>query len=159
MRDLSSPADQLLNRSRAIDEAVTRAERLPFNNLRDAVRDLMTDCSEAYPDGPAYLKKLDRFEAQIGEAIQTYRKKQATHSPAERTDKQWIESGESVGLSVGIAKGDERWLAKGYGLANLKVQAPAASKNVYRIGSITKQFTAVAILLLVKMANCLSTIR
>ncbi len=61
-----------------------------------------------------------------------------------------IESGESVGLSVGIAKGDEPWLAKGYGLANLELKAPATAKSVYRIGSITKQFTAAAVLLLVE---------
>ena len=61
-----------------------------------------------------------------------------------------IESGESVGLSVGIAKGDERWFAKGYGLANLELKAPATAKSVYRIGSITKQFTAAAVLLLVE---------
>jgi len=61
-----------------------------------------------------------------------------------------IESGESVGLSIGIAKGDERWLAKGYGLANLEHKAPATAASVYRIGSITKQFTAAAVLLLVE---------
>jgi D-alanyl-D-alanine carboxypeptidase len=59
-----------------------------------------------------------------------------------------VESGESVGLSVGIAKGDQLWLAKGYGLANLELQAPATAESVFRIGSITKQFTAAAVLLL-----------
>jgi CubicO group peptidase (beta-lactamase class C family) len=59
-----------------------------------------------------------------------------------------IESKQSVGLSIGIAKADETWLAKGYGLANLELNVPATAQSVYRIGSITKQFTAVAILLL-----------
>jgi len=61
-----------------------------------------------------------------------------------------VESGESAGLSIGIAKGDERWLAKGYGLANLELKVPATAASVYRIGSITKQFTATAVLLLVE---------
>lgn len=59
-----------------------------------------------------------------------------------------VESKESVGLSIGIAKGDETWLAKGYGLANLELNVPATAQSVYRIGSVSKQFTAAAILLL-----------
>lgn len=61
-----------------------------------------------------------------------------------------IASGESAGLSVGVAKGGETWLAKGYGHANLEWEIPAGPSTVYRIGSITKQFTAAAILLLVE---------
>ncbi|NQT11507.1 MAG: beta-lactamase family protein [Planctomycetes bacterium] len=59
-----------------------------------------------------------------------------------------VESGSTPGLSVGIARGDEVLLAKGYGLADVELSASASEKTVYRIGSITKQFTAAAILLL-----------
>ena len=56
----------------------------------------------------------------------------------------------AVGLSVGVARGDAVLLAKGYGLANIELAVPASARTVYRIGSISKQFTASAILLLVE---------
>lgn len=59
-----------------------------------------------------------------------------------------VASGGVVGMSIGVARGDEILLAKGYGYANLEHAVPATGKTVYRIGSITKQFTAAAILLL-----------
>ena len=41
-------------------------------------------------------------------------------------------------------------LAKGYGLANVELDVPAAANTVYEILSVTKQFTAAAILMLVE---------
>lgn len=64
--------------------------------------------------------------------------------------KESIEKQASIGLSIGIARGDQIVLAKGYGSADLELDVPATEKMVYRIGSITKQFTAAAILLLVE---------
>lgn len=52
----------------------------------------------------------------------------------------------AVGLSIAVARGDQLLVAKGYGFADLAHQVPATADTVYRIGSITKQFTAVAIL-------------
>ncbi len=58
--------------------------------------------------------------------------------------------GESLaGLSVGVARGDEILLKKSYGLANIEWQVPMSMDAVHEIGSMTKQFTAVAILQLV----------
>ncbi len=59
-----------------------------------------------------------------------------------------VASGAASGLSVGVARGDEILLAKGYGFADLEHKVPATAETVYRIGSITKEFTAAAILLL-----------
>jgi D-alanyl-D-alanine carboxypeptidase len=64
--------------------------------------------------------------------------------------RQAIEKDKIVGLSIGIAKGDTVLCAKGFGLANVELNVPASAETVYRIGSITKQFTAAAILLLVE---------
>jgi len=61
-----------------------------------------------------------------------------------------IKSGSTVGLSIAIAKGADIVLAKGYGLADFESEVPATAETVYRIGSITKQFTAAAILLLME---------
>lgn len=54
------------------------------------------------------------------------------------------------GCAVLIAKKGEVLLEKGYGTANLELNVPMKSEMVFRIGSITKQFTAIAILQLVE---------
>jgi CubicO group peptidase (beta-lactamase class C family) len=50
--------------------------------------------------------------------------------------------------TVLVAKGDQVLLSKGYGLANLEWDVPNSPATKFRLGSITKQFTAVSILLL-----------
>src|SRR5262245_15545926 len=50
--------------------------------------------------------------------------------------------------SVLVAKGDDVLVAKGVGLANIEHQVPNTPQTKFRLGSITKQFTATAILLL-----------
>lgn len=50
--------------------------------------------------------------------------------------------------SVLVAKGDQVLFAKGYGLANVEHDVPNTPKTKFRLGSITKQFTAMAILIL-----------
>lgn len=52
------------------------------------------------------------------------------------------------GAAVVVAQGGEVLLRQGYGLASVELGVPATPENVFRIGSITKQFTAVAILML-----------
>ena len=54
-----------------------------------------------------------------------------------------------AGLSIAVDRRGETLHAKGYGFANLEHEIPAAADTVYRIGSVTKQFTAAAILQLV----------
>lgn len=53
------------------------------------------------------------------------------------------------GCAVLIAKKGEVLLEKGFGTANLELNVPMKSEMVFRIGSVTKQFTAIAILQLV----------
>jgi len=50
--------------------------------------------------------------------------------------------------SVLVAKGAEVLLSKGYGSANLEWAVPNSPATKFRLGSITKQFTAASILLL-----------
>ncbi len=51
------------------------------------------------------------------------------------------------GLSVAILRGDRLVLARGYGHANLEHQVRATDSTVYQLGSVTKQFTAAAVLI------------
>jgi CubicO group peptidase (beta-lactamase class C family) len=60
-----------------------------------------------------------------------------------------------VGTSVGIQKKGEIILAKGYGFADLENRVEATEHTVYRLGSVTKQFTAVAIMMLVEQGKIL----
>ena len=48
--------------------------------------------------------------------------------------------------SVLLAKNGKVILAKGYGLANVELDVPNKPATIFRLGSITKQFTAAAIL-------------
>ncbi len=52
------------------------------------------------------------------------------------------------GVSFLIAKDGKPIYQNAFGLADLELNVPMTSKNVFEIGSITKQFTAVAILML-----------
>ncbi len=51
-----------------------------------------------------------------------------------------------------VARGDELLLNKGYGYANLEWKIPNTPQTVFRIGSLTKQFTAAAVLMLAERA-------
>src|SRR5678815_78699 len=50
--------------------------------------------------------------------------------------------------SVLAAQGNEVLLSKGYGSANLEWEIPNTPSTKFRLGSVTKQFTAASILLL-----------
>lgn len=59
----------------------------------------------------------------------------------------------AVGLSVAVAVGDEMVLAEGYGLAEVEHDVPADADTLFRIGSVTKQFTAAAIVRLAEQGK------
>lgn len=48
--------------------------------------------------------------------------------------------------SVLIAKDGVVWISKGYGMANFEKKIPNTAQTIYRIGSITKPFTAISIM-------------
>jgi CubicO group peptidase (beta-lactamase class C family) len=81
----------------------------------------------------------------------------ATASPAqlpfgERVDSlaaATIVSGQLASIQIGVSRAGKVVLARGYGLADIENGVPATSRTVYRIGSVTKQFTAAAIMQLV----------
>src|SRR5207237_9780982 len=55
-----------------------------------------------------------------------------------------------AGLSIAVAHDDRLLHADGYGYADLEQQIRASAGTVYGIGSMTKQFTAVAVMQLVE---------
>jgi CubicO group peptidase (beta-lactamase class C family) len=74
-------------------------------------------------------------DAQVGEAV-------------DRVAAELIANRTSAGFSVAIFRNGKPVLVKGYGSANLEDSAPATAQTVYRVGSVTKEFTAACILLL-----------
>lgn len=61
--------------------------------------------------------------------------------------KEWDKSDKPGGL-VGVAVDGKLVFAKGYGLANMETKTPNAKDTVMDVGSVSKQFTAMCILLL-----------
>lgn len=59
----------------------------------------------------------------------------------------------AVGLSIGVARKGRIIVAKGYGLADAEFDVPADKDTMFRIGSVTKQFTAAAIMRLVEQGK------
>ncbi len=54
------------------------------------------------------------------------------------------------GMSVAVLRGDSLLLARGYGFANLEHRVPAADSTIYQSGSVGKQFTAAAMVMLAR---------
>ena len=57
---------------------------------------------------------------------------------------------EEPGASIVVAKNGKVVFSKAYGMANLEQHTPISTASVFRMGSMTKQFTAIAILMLVQ---------
>lgn len=57
-----------------------------------------------------------------------------------------IAAGRTAGLSVTVVRGPDTLVSKGWGHANLELMVPATPETVYRVASITKQFTAALVL-------------
>lgn len=78
--------------------------------------------------GAAHAAVLDRIEARIQQELAQY------HVP---------------GLAVAISRGGQVVFMKGYGLANVELSVPVTPDTVFQLASVTKQFTAAGVLLLV----------
>jgi CubicO group peptidase (beta-lactamase class C family) len=65
---------------------------------------------------------------------------------ADRVFSQWSQS--TPGCVVGVAQDGLTLLTRGYGMANLETGTPITPETIFESGSVAKQFTATAILLL-----------
>jgi len=64
-----------------------------------------------------------------------------------------VDSGRVAGATVAVLRDGKLVFAKGYGRANLELAAPVNARTVFRIGSLTKQFTAAGVLLLAEQGK------
>jgi len=58
------------------------------------------------------------------------------------------------GLSLAVVKDGKLLLTRGYGMADVELNAAATPETVYQIQSITKMFVASAMMMLQREGNC-----
>lgn len=64
-----------------------------------------------------------------------------------------IDAGQAPSISVAVIRGRDTLVMKAYGMADLENEVPATPTHVYRIGSITKQFTSAGVMRLVEQGK------
>jgi CubicO group peptidase (beta-lactamase class C family) len=74
----------------------------------------------------------------------------AIHKQIEEYISSEIQTQKIPGLSLAVVLESKVVLAKGYGKASLELNAPSDPETLYGLGSLSKQFTAAAIMLLVQ---------
>jgi len=57
---------------------------------------------------------------------------------------------DAPGCAIGIAQGGKIVLERAYGMANLEYDVPLTPASIFEAGSVSKQFTAAAVLLLAR---------
>lgn len=101
--------------------------------MRPTYRFALTACLIASTAGAQDMRELARYADSVSNAAVTERR--------------------TAGVSVAMVKNGKPVLAKGYGFADLENDVPATTETVYRIGSVTKQFTAAAIMRLMEQGK------
>jgi len=66
---------------------------------------------------------------------------------------EYLQKPGAVGLSIGVARKGQVIVAKAYGLADVELDVPANKDTMFRIGSVTKQYTAAAIMRFVEQGK------
>jgi CubicO group peptidase (beta-lactamase class C family) len=69
-------------------------------------------------------------------------------SELEKVVRQELQETQTPGSAIAIVKDDRILFAKGFGVANVETRAPVTADTLFQIGSITKTFTATAVLTL-----------
>jgi len=70
----------------------------------------------------------------------------ATTARLDSLARAFLASAPTPGLAVVVVRGADTLLARGYGFADLEDSVPATPRTVFRIGSLTKQFTAALVM-------------
>ncbi len=80
-----------------------------------------------------------------------WRSQEEARSPEATVDAVFVQwTRETPGCAVGVSVGGNQVLRKGYGMADLERAAPNTPDTIFEAGSVSKQFTAAAVLLLAR---------
>jgi len=91
------------------------------------------------------------FAGKRADAFQAYAHSALTDS-VDAMFEQWDREG-SPGFALGVFKDGRIIYARGYGMANLEYDIPITPQTVFRIGSLSKQFTAMCVALLAEQGE------
>ena len=72
-----------------------------------------------------------------------------TARAVDRVFEAWRNS-DGPGCAVGVSRGGVRIFERGYGMANLETDTPIRPSSIFHVASVSKQFTAMAIMLLAR---------
>src|SRR5207247_3977238 len=73
----------------------------------------------------------------------------STRAAVDRVFAQWNRT-DSPGCALGVARGGNVVYEKGYGMANLEDGVAISPSSIFHVASVSKQFTAMATMLLVR---------
>src|SRR5438105_3572008 len=71
---------------------------------------------------------------------------QSTFAELESTVLAELQATHTPGTAIAVIKGDSVVFAKGFGVASVEMKAPVSADTLFQIGSLTKVFTATAVL-------------
>ncbi|MFD0999591.1 serine hydrolase [Ohtaekwangia kribbensis] len=132
--------------SNQLIKAAAKGDMNEINALINGRADLnKTDASGLTPYTAALLNGREEAAALL---LQKGATKTAMPSAAQLTDALYssLQGKETPGIAILVAKDGNILYKKAFGYANIEKKTPATPETKFRIGSITKQFTAAAIL-------------
>jgi D-alanyl-D-alanine carboxypeptidase len=109
-----------------------------------------------HPATPRILALLLPFAAAAGQAVAPQGSAVARAALVARIDSlamDHVTNGPAASVAVAVVRGRDTIVMRGYGLADRDAKRAAGPTTVYEIGSITKQFTASAIMRLVEQGK------
>jgi len=113
-----------------------------------------------FRDRPSWTRRLTILGVLVVGALGGYRLLDRTdrdrdpfNAAIDRIVEQAMDDGPIAGVSVVVTRGWRVLHARGYGYADVENRIPATPETVFRIGSITKQFTAAAVMQQVEEGN------
>lgn len=86
-------------------------------------------------------------------AAQALPSKAQVHRVADSLARDFVAKGHAPSVAIGIFRGPDTIMFAAYGRADLENDVPAKPTSVYRTGSVTKQFTAAAVLQLIEQGK------
>ncbi len=81
-----------------------------------------------------------------GRAATSARPRAAIVTAIDSIAQAFLEDGRAAGMSIAVVKGNDTLALRGFGKADIELDVATPERAVYEIGSVTKQFTAAAIL-------------
>ena len=113
-----------------------------------------------FRDRPSWTRRLTILGVLVVGAFGAYRLLDRTdrdrdpfNAAIDRIVESAMEDGPISGVSVVVTRGWRVLHARGYGYADVENRIPATPETVYKVGSITKQFTAAAVMQQVEEGN------